>query len=325
MQLYHGDLLAGLYCDSTEFEEWALIKREELRQDALGALRVLTAAYEARGDYGAASHSARRQLELEPWAEAAYRQLMRALALGGDRSAALAQYEACRLVIRKEFGIEPERETRALAEQIRAGEFGAVHLPVARSPVLPQPPTPFVGRERELAERAALMDGPDSRLVTLVGMGGIGKTRLALQAASLHLNLAERAPDGVYFVPLAGLGAPVELVPAIAAAINLPWQPGTDARTQLLSALSRKNLVLLLDNFEHLAPGVELLRAILQAAPRVSSCPPSGGRIETASTGVGRPGGSGAPRAGGGRLRAGAPPRDGHYAGAGISLALGGG
>ncbi|HOG48791.1 MAG TPA: BTAD domain-containing putative transcriptional regulator, partial [Anaerolineae bacterium] len=94
--LYRGPFLEGFsLADSSPFEGWALLKREELSQQVLVALGTLAAAHEARGEYEEAIACARRQLELEPWLEEAHRQLMRALALSARRSAALAQYAAC--------------------------------------------------------------------------------------------------------------------------------------------------------------------------------------------------------------------------------------
>src|SRR5262249_45829716 len=156
-------------------EEWALIQREQLHQQALEALGMLAAHHDQQGDYAALARDARRQIELEPWREQAHRQLMWALAAIGDRAAALAAYERCRQVLEAELGVEPEEETRALYERISAGELSPVssHAP-APALSLPGHLTPFVGRERELAEIAARLRQADVRLLTLVGAGGMG-------------------------------------------------------------------------------------------------------------------------------------------------------
>ncbi len=115
VELYRGDFLAGFALpDSAAFEEWALVVREQLHQQAIEALDTLAAAYERQGDYAALCRYTRRQLELEPWREQAHRQLMRGLALSGDRGTAMAQYEVCRRVLAAELGIEPEVETHPL-------------------------------------------------------------------------------------------------------------------------------------------------------------------------------------------------------------------
>jgi len=122
--LYRGSFLEGFsVSDSPAFEEWALFTRERLARQMSSALHHLAAAHEARGDYQQAQACARRQLELEPWDEGAHRQLMRTLALGGRRVAALAQYQTCRRLLAVELDVEPARETTALVESIRDGSW----------------------------------------------------------------------------------------------------------------------------------------------------------------------------------------------------------
>ena len=107
-RLYRGEFLAGFALDSAPFEEWMVVERESLHWQALEALDALTAYQVRQANYEAAIGCARRQVELEPWREAAHRQWMRALALSGHRGAALAQYETCREVLAEELGVEPE-------------------------------------------------------------------------------------------------------------------------------------------------------------------------------------------------------------------------
>lgn len=155
---------------------------------------------------------------------------------------------------------------------------------------LPRPSTPFVGRTEEVAEIIRLLDDPDCRLLTLVGPGGIGKTRLALEVAQIFtsqpLRLRDkgrgekiqgekavrrvaRFADGAYFVPLQALTSPDSLVSTIADAVGYQFYPGGDPKQQLLQYFRDKTLLLLLDNFEHLIEGAELLSEILKAAPDV--------------------------------------------------------
>lgn len=263
VDLYGGDFLAGFsLLDAAPFEEWALVCRADLHQQALDALATLAAAHEEAGDYGALCRRARRQLALEPWHEPAHRTLMRGLALTGDRAGALAHYEVCRAVLADELGVAPDAETLALYERIRAGELA----PAARDPgapphALPLPLTPFVGRATELA---ALRARADARLLTLVGAGGIGKTRLALELALAELDAYA---DGAFFVPLAPLDSADGIAPAIAAALHLTLHG--DPAAALLRYLRDRHLLLILDNFEHLLDGVTLVTAILEGAHRV--------------------------------------------------------
>lgn len=119
--LYRGEFLAGFSLDSAAFEAWVVSEGERLHWEVIEALTSLTAYHEAKDDYDEAIVYARRQVELEPWREVAHRQWMRALASAGRRNAALAQYETCRQVLSDELGLEPEVDTVALYEQIRAG------------------------------------------------------------------------------------------------------------------------------------------------------------------------------------------------------------
>jgi predicted ATPase/DNA-binding CsgD family transcriptional regulator len=131
---------------------------------------------------------------------------------------------------------------------------------------LPTFPTPFIGRQDELADISRLLADPACHLLTLVGPGGVGKTRLALAAALL---ISDVFPDGVYFVPLQPLQAIDLLIPAIAQAIEYEFFGASDPKTQLLSYVSDKSMLLVLDNFEHLLEGVELVADILASAAGV--------------------------------------------------------
>jgi DNA-binding SARP family transcriptional activator len=119
VDLYRGPFLEGFSVDdSPAFEEWALFTREQIARQVSSALRRLAVTCERRGDYEQAQAYAWRQLELESWDEAAHQQLMRTLALSGQRGAALAQYETCRRLLAEELGVEPAEETTRLYEQM---------------------------------------------------------------------------------------------------------------------------------------------------------------------------------------------------------------
>ena len=131
---------------------------------------------------------------------------------------------------------------------------------------LPHAAAPFVNRVSETAEITHRLNNADCRLLTLVGPGGIGKTRLAVRVAA---HCANQFDDGVYFVPLQPLDSPEFIISAIADVIGFPFSPGADPQQQLLWYLQEKALLLLLDNFEHLLDRAELLTAILHAAPGI--------------------------------------------------------
>jgi predicted ATPase/DNA-binding SARP family transcriptional activator/TolA-binding protein len=258
--LYRGDFLKGLAVgDSAAFEEWATWKRERLHRLALDALAELTRYHEWRGELDQAQTYARRQVELEPWREEAHRQLIGLLARSGQRSAALAQYATCRRLLEEEFGVEPSDETNQLYERIRAP--GA-----ARHRNLPAQPNPFVGREEEVAEIASLLAHPDCRALTIVGPGGVGKTRLAVQVGE---RVADAFLNGVAFVPLAGLRSAALLATTLAQALDFAFYGAADPTAQLLDYLRQKELLLVLDSFEHLQAAAGLLAEVLQSAPQV--------------------------------------------------------
>jgi predicted ATPase/class 3 adenylate cyclase len=141
-------------------------------------------------------------------------------------------------------------------------EAGSTNLPGSR--------TSFVGRAEELEAIDRLLEDPGCRLLTLVGPGGVGKTRLALEAAARRLD---RYQHGVHFVPLASVASPDFLAPAMADSLQFPVDgahSGFSARDQLLDYLSERSTLLVLDNFEHLVQGSELLSQVLERAPQVA-------------------------------------------------------
>ena len=266
--LYRGDLLTGLTLNSLPFQEWLVMERETLHRRAMEIFYYLATCHNRHASYQQAQRYARRQLELEPWREEAHRQLMRTLAASGQRSAALSQYEACCQILQAELHVASEEKTIRLYEQIRDGEFATA------SPLhnLPAPLTRFVGREDELDQITTLLNDPHLRLLTLVGPGGVGKTRLALAAAK---RMAPHFANGAWFVPLMEVGQDSQehlrntLAVAIGAAIGIPFSGQETPQAQLLAYLRRQDTLLILDGFEHVLPGVEMVLEMLAQAPHL--------------------------------------------------------
>ncbi|MFQ5419135.1 MAG: tetratricopeptide repeat protein [Anaerolineae bacterium] len=257
--LYQGAFLDGFTLDaSPAFEEWAIIWRERLHRRLLDALYHLAQAYIHRGEHQRARRYAWQQVALEPWREEAHRQLMEAMARGGHLQEALAQYQTCRTVLQQEFKMPPSDETRALYERIRA-------MPRILLRNFPSSVTSFVGRTEEMARLSALLSSDEIRLLTILGFGGVGKTRLAVEAARQH---GRAFLNGAAFVPLAGAAPEENLALTIGAALGISFRDGRPAQ-QLLNHLQAKEMLLVLDNFEHLTAGVSLVRQLLSHAPRV--------------------------------------------------------
>ncbi len=132
---------------------------------------------------------------------------------------------------------------------------------------LPPQLTPFIGRTVEIAEITSLLDDPTCRLVTVVGLGGSGKTRLAVEVA---VRKRGDFRNGVFFVPLQPLTSHENMVSAIAASVGYQFEPGSrEPRQQLLDYFSHKSMLLIMDNFEHLLEGAGIVTDILNAAPHV--------------------------------------------------------
>lgn len=264
LELYRGSFLAQLALrDSAAWEEWAVLQREQLLQSALEAATQLAAFWERRGDGGRAREYTQRQIDLDPWREEAYRDLMRLHAVAGERSAALEQYERCKRVLADGLNVEPARETVTLYQQIRDGRLAAPDLdrmPMASN--LISPPGRLIGRDSELRSILALLARGDVRLVTLLGPPGVGKTRLGLAAAS---ELRPDFPDGVFLVELAPLRAAAEVGPAIAQALGVRESGSRTWRASLVERLHERDTLLLLDNFEHVLDGATLVAELLAA------------------------------------------------------------
>ncbi|MCB0222273.1 MAG: tetratricopeptide repeat protein [Anaerolineae bacterium] len=294
VDLYGDDFLSGFYVlNAPDFENWMLAEQARLRELVVQALQELAGHHARQNNLADSIRYLRQLLALEPWREEAHRRLMLLLARDGQRGAALAQYEICRDMLAEELDVEPGIETTALYERIKAGQIEpASPADVAAEAMSAQtnklvllhnlPPrlTPFIGRGQELDTLDRLLHSPDVRLVTLIGPGGMGKTRLALATAERQLAsptngspMSSPFPQGVYFVSLAQLDTAEHIIPTIADALNYALETGgqkaRSAKQQILDYLRQKQLLLIFDNFEHVLEGVDLILDILQTAPAV--------------------------------------------------------
>jgi predicted ATPase/DNA-binding SARP family transcriptional activator len=286
VSLYRGDFLeAFLLGDSPGFEEWILIRRENYRSQVLEALYELAEACLPRMEYNKVKACARRQIEIEPWREEAHRQLMRALALEGRRSEALSQYTACRDLLTRELGVGLSQATIQLFERIRDGDLSSEQvawttkpgIPIelqkapdqaapARKPHnLPRSLTSFIGREEEIGQVKQLL--AEHCLVMLTGAGGVGKSRLALRVAS---EMLDDFRDGVWLVELAPLDNPAQVTTVASRALGLGEGPVQPTIAGLAAYLCNQQVLLVIDNCEHLIGAcAELAYSLLQACPEL--------------------------------------------------------
>jgi predicted ATPase/DNA-binding SARP family transcriptional activator len=279
LALYRGNLLDGLSVDQAPgFEEWLCARREHLRSLASAARLRIADLLESEGRVREALRHARALVDMDPWVEEGHRVVMRLLELSGETAAALRQYEALRRVLAEELNTLPSPETEALrlslAGRAPADAKRASHSHPSRPEPsehnLPPQATPFVGREEEIAALLTRLLNPACRLLTLLGPGGMGKTRLAVQTALRAVSSPARdriCRDGVWFVPLADVEEPVRVPSAVASALGLEAPGSPDVESRLAAHLKEKELLLVLDTFEHLLP------AALWAADLLRRCP----------------------------------------------------
>lgn len=264
IELYRGDLLPSCY------DDWILPERERLRQEYIRTLERLIQVLVEQQDYRAALTHAQRLLQWDPLREETYRTLMYLSAWSGDRAGVVRFYNTCVQVMRREFDVEPSEGTRSAYEQL-LGEISTVQTPVQRpSPAVHPNNLPlyldrFVGRERETHEVKQLVS--EHRIVTLVGAGGVGKTRLGIASAS---ELLPDFADGIRLVDLAPLSDPALLPQTVASALGVREVPGHPLIETLTDSLRGKQLLLVLDNCEHMVQSARhLVECVLHAAPKV--------------------------------------------------------
>lgn len=261
---FHWTALPELSVDQP-FSDWAVAVRERLRTDYV-SLQILRAdLLQTQGASQAALDLLVSLLESEPVLESVTRQAMLIAHNLGNQVLALSLFDRCRRALAEELGVTPMPETLALHTRI----LGPAELPAAavqeelQPGNLPVPVSSFVGRTRELANLGEELRR--ARLITITGVGGAGKTRLALQAAAAQSFL-----DGVWFVELAPVSTGAHVGVAVLEALGLKDQDQASPLDRLCAFLRNKQLLIVLDNCEHLTLAcAELVRGLLRACPQV--------------------------------------------------------
>lgn len=262
--LYTGDLLETLY------DDWALYERERLRNIYIADLKELVTQNERQRDYRAAIGYAELLLRHDPLNEQVYRDLMGLHASVGDRVSLVRTFHTCVAVLQRELQIEPTPETRQVFEQLVKSEAAPVlqssaSLPLVRTNNLPTLLTRFIGREREVDVVKELVT--KTRLVTLTGAGGSGKTRLAIETIK---TLLPDYPDGIWLINFAPLADPSLIPQTIANELGIREVRGVPLSETLIDSLTERSLLLVIDNCEHLIePIARYAETLLHAAPNL--------------------------------------------------------
>lgn len=273
--LGEGEFLPGYY------DDWILEERSRLQRLWIGVARRLVDGYEQNRDWEAALDLAHRLLTADPLDEGGHLTYARLLAETGQTTAALNHLRRWERTLAQDFGETPSQELHALIAQIRQ-QAAAPRAMLSRSvsaisshslaptpaPTLPTTLTRFFGRETEIGRIETLLR-EGARLVTITGLGGAGKTRLALEAAS---HLSGTFPQAIWFAPLADLSRSDHILDRLADQIRLSSltsaASSADLKAQVLEAFASRPSLLILDNMEHLMPDVaQTVRDLLAGAP----------------------------------------------------------
>ncbi len=269
------DIYAGELLPEDRYEDWAAGRRETLRESYLGLLLDLARLSAATLDYRQAINVLRQVIAVEPSREDAHAALMRSYAAIGQRRLALRQYQYLCDLLREDLDAEPDPSTQHLHAEIQAGRTPSDDLAMETATEPPVAPpqrhnlpvalTSFIGRQRELAELGELLT--TTRLLTITGVGGCGKTRLALELAG---ERSSEYRDGAWLVDLAALSDQALVEQALAQVVGVQEEPGRPVLETLTGALRGARMLLILDNCEHVVQAcAEVSTRVLTACPEV--------------------------------------------------------
>jgi len=301
---YQGTLFSKLSFESEPLDKWFEGQRSKRYEQALYAFQTLIEHSARFGNWDETIELAKHHLQLDPWSEQAFGYWMRGLFAQGRAQEAKESYADYTKRLKDSFDLEPPEFLKNMMMDLEHGTFlqrgTSTRVNHIRSR-LPRGMTPFFGRERELLKLESILMSGEDTLVTLCGEGGMGKTRLAVAVAK---KVRPYFPSGVWFVPLDRIHAPVELewrrtgssfydmknldeleeeneqnlkqaqedllINAIADALGLQYYTTMPLEMQLIKFLEDKELLLVIDNFEHFANCRDVLARLLDRAPQLT-------------------------------------------------------
>jgi DNA-binding SARP family transcriptional activator/predicted ATPase len=234
------------------FDEWLLITREKFDTLAVEGLAYLANYYIRRDEKTNAIQMLRRIIHIMPWDESAYYQLIQLLAQDQQWSAAQKQYASLVQYLKNDLNVNPDPKTVALFEEVRAQSLTTPSSEMQRKPLhhLPLMTSQFVGREKEIASISAWIANPTQRLLNILGMGGVGKTRLALEIAHEQVGIFQQ---GVFVVWLRNIDSLDGFISEIGNVLAINFSDQSSKQQQILDYCRQKHLLLLLDNLDELS------------------------------------------------------------------------
>ena len=254
--------------EAYSFNSWLELERNELEYHYQNALKENASYLEQNSEYLKAAQNLQKLLDLDNSNEEIVRLVMRNAYLGKDKDLAIHVYKKFAKTIKDELDLEPLKETQDLLAKIQNSEELDLGVKQEKSFVklnLPNQTTSFIGRRNDLSELNKRCNVKDCRLLSIVGLGGIGKTRLGLELARAQ---AANYPDGVYFIALADIQANM-LATTIAQALEINLINDTKTKSSLLNYLKNKKALLVLDNFEHILEAKTLISEILECSEQL--------------------------------------------------------
>jgi len=269
VRLWSGPFMSGFtVANSVRFEDWQFAEGEALRRELTETLDRIVEYYFSIENWTSAARYARQWLQVDALNELGYRRLMKALAAQGKRSEALQAFDECTRVLTAELGLSPEESTTELAAKIRTTQGAVPSSTKSRPHRLPHALVPIIGRREIAIQLESLLQEESARVVTLVGLGGSGKTSLALHVGR---RIEDQFEHGAFFIPLDSILGDNVVASTVAEAlgISLPREKSSALIEQLADFLRDRNLLLILDGAEHVSPQVSALLPALASTARV--------------------------------------------------------